>query len=120
MDTVSFELWSDNLEFPEVLPFLRAEGLVVAEPIITHTRALDAAQTTTILVAISGATVAVARAFQAYFKRSGKTFTASNLKGKIHAENFTAEEIQKLISAADLLLLTKPEKKKLKPKSNDA
>jgi len=124
MSEVSFELWSDDAEFPELLPFLRAEGLTVAKPSQLQTRSLDGAQVATIIVAISGATVAVARAFQAYFKRTGKTFTASNLKGKIHAENFTADEIRKLIDAADLLLLAKPKPKakakKRKAKPNDA
>src|SRR5438105_3905647 len=112
MSDISFELWSDDAEFQQLLPFLRAEGLTVAEPTHLQTRALDGAQVGTIVVASSGLAVAGARAFQAYFKRTGKTFTASNLKGKIHAENFTEEEICKLIAAADLLLLAKPKPKK--------
>lgn len=116
MGDISFELWSDDAEFPELLPFLRNEGLTVAEPSRLQARSLDGAQVTTIVVAISGVAVAVARAFQAYFKRTGKAFTASNLHGKIHAENFTEEEIRKLIAAADLLLLAEPKPKKREPK----
>lgn len=108
MSNISFELWSDDAEFPDLLPFLRSDGIVVAEPIRLETRQLNGAQVTTIIVAISGAAASIARAFQAYFNRTGKTFTASNLNGKIHAKHFTADEIRQLIGAADLLLLAKP------------
>jgi hypothetical protein len=112
MSDVSFEIWLDSTEVVELTTFLADHGLVVSKQTPLKTRGLSPEQITTIIVAVSGSVIAVAGAFKAYFKHSGSVFTASTLNGKIHAENFTEEEISRMIKEASFLLMTKKTTKK--------
>ena len=111
---LSFDLWLDELEVKELEPFLSAESVVITHRAERMTRSLTGPEVITLIVTLSGVAKAVAGAFGAYFKHSGKRFTASTPDGKIECKNFTADEIIRLIRSSRLLLMRKPKKSKKK------
>jgi hypothetical protein len=60
----------------------------------------------TVIVAVSGAIYAVAKAFTAYFQSKEKCIKVSNLETSFYVKNYTPDEVTKIVKAGNHVVLT--------------
>lgn len=105
MSGIEFEVWASAEEAADIEPILRQHGLDVTSTGPLRQRAITPTEATVVL-AISGAVIAVARAFEAYFKNRNKRLGAGTDAGNIYAENYTLAEVERIIRASKHIFIT--------------
>ncbi len=105
MSDTSFEVWIAPAEADEFEAVLRDHGVSVSSSGPLQQRSGIPADPS-VIIAVSGAVYAVAKAFTAYFQSKEKCLKVSNLDGSFYVKNYTPVEVAKIAKAGNHIVLT--------------
>lgn len=105
MDDISFEVWMAHGDADDFLAALHAQGLATSSTGPLQQRSGEPSDAT-VIIAVSGAIFAIAKALAAYFKSKEKCIKVSTPESTFYVKNYTPIEVARIAQAGNHVVLT--------------